>query len=1002
MRKRVFIFLISIIFMLTFLIVPTNQNMYEQVHAAGTMKVGDYVQFGQYLGKPILWRVINIDSKGSPMLFSEKILCIKPYDAAESGIYYRTGSNPYTADEARQKFGSNEWENSNIREWLNSSDTKVTYSTQPPTKAAVSQNAYVDEPGFLSNFSEAERNAIKPVTHKAILAEVDKGKRDGGTEINIYNENIISSVENFETSYYKNVTDKVYLLDIKEFHDYVYKRGFEYTKKPTKEAVNNSEYKYKILDPNTYWYYWLRLPCAKQSSYVRHVDSDNFVYSSNANYYSGGVVPALNLKSGSYISGKGTINDPYIHAESNKSSISAVGVNVNAGGNAVIADSPSNSSKIKQVNAAATMQLGDYVQFGRYLGKPILWRVINIDSNGLPMLFSERILCLKTYDASESGKNGHTRAGSRNPSTAAEFREAYGSNNWRNSNIREWLNSSDVKVKYSTQAPTSSAVHNNPYAEEPGFLSNFSAAERNNILPVTHKTILTDMDKGEKDGGTVKDHIYNENIGDWVQNYDDVYYKNVTDMVYLLDIKELHDYVYKRDFDYVKKPTQEAVNNSKFKLSIINSNTYWYYWLRVACTDDAIGVRHQDSDGFIYSSNASYYSGGIVPALNLKSGSYKSGKGTIDNPYIPDEGNIDKALYAKAYSTVQNAISAKTQKSINAARIAVEALKGTSAYWAVKEFSSKIDTLQQPILVKVNRAIEKAQGSLKQADIDAARAAMDPDLPDKFKASYITTIDELQEKLMSNAISAHNKAVQSGSQGDISAEKALIADLETAADPAIVTWAKNLKNQTGIIQEVVTFKDKNLEKAVRSALNKPTGDLYKSEVQSIAKLNASGMSISDLSGLKYLTNLQQLNLGKDYSKNTFNNISDISALKGLSNLTALWLDGNQISDISALKGLTKLSYLQLDNNNISDLTPLQGLTNLNKLFLSFNKISDISAVKKLTNLTWLYAEGNQISDISSLKALSKLTNINLYNNQIRNAHIIELKKALPKCSFYNQ
>ncbi|WP_341478834.1 leucine-rich repeat domain-containing protein [Clostridium thermarum] len=262
---------------------------------------------------------------------------------------------------------------------------------------------------------------------------------------------------------------------------------------------------------------------------------------------------------------------------------------------------------------------------------------------------------------------------------------------------------------------------------------------------------------------------------------------------------------------------------------------------------------------------------------------------------------------------------------------------------------------------------------MKQADIDAIRTAMDPDLPDKLKNNYLATIQELQESLVGKAIEAHNKAVQSGSYADKYDAQALFADLEKAVDPAVVTWAKNAKNQTDIIQQVVTIKDKNLEKAIRNALNKPTGDLYKSELQSMTSLNGTGMSITDLSSLKYLTNL-----------------------------TDLRLDNNKISDISILKELKNLKYLSLSNNNISDITPLQGLTNLNKLFLNFNKITDISAVKNLTNLTWFYVEGNQIKNISGLHGLTKLTNLNLYNNEIRNLDIIALKKALPKCSFYNQ
>jgi hypothetical protein len=207
----------------------------KKVYAAGTMQIGDYVQFGKYYGKPILWKVINIDADGSPMLYSEKILCVKPFDAAESGKDGRTGSNPYSNDEDRQRYGSNKWENSNIREWLNSNETKVTYTTQAPTNEAVwdGYNDYADEAGFQSNFSESERAARKPVTHKSILAEIDKGEKEGGTEKHQWNYSIDNVVANYDKAYYKNVTDKVYFLDVKELYDYVYKRNLEYRKMPS-------------------------------------------------------------------------------------------------------------------------------------------------------------------------------------------------------------------------------------------------------------------------------------------------------------------------------------------------------------------------------------------------------------------------------------------------------------------------------------------------------------------------------------------------------------------------------------------------------------------------------------------------------------------------------------------------------------------------------------------------------------------------------------------------
>jgi hypothetical protein len=40
----------------------------------------------KYYNEPILWRVINIDKDGDPLLFSEHILCLKAFDSA--GAYH--------------------------------------------------------------------------------------------------------------------------------------------------------------------------------------------------------------------------------------------------------------------------------------------------------------------------------------------------------------------------------------------------------------------------------------------------------------------------------------------------------------------------------------------------------------------------------------------------------------------------------------------------------------------------------------------------------------------------------------------------------------------------------------------------------------------------------------------------------------------------------------------------------------------------------------------------
>jgi hypothetical protein len=296
-------------------------NFQKQAYASSTVKIGDYVQFGKYLNKPILWRVINLEADGTPLLFSEKILCLKPFDVSESGEAGAPGGK-YSTDLLRQEFGSGKWENSNIREWLNSKDTKVTYTTQPPTKAAIYNgfNDYDTEPGFLSNFSEAERNMIKPVTRKFILAIVDKDEKDGGTVFQKTDYIISSCVTNYDNAYYKNLSDQVYLLDIKALHDYVYSRGWEYKKMPTKEAIEESGYKNSTeLSNKKCWYYWSSTPGAEYSHYPRIITNEGSTNMTFAHYSGGGIVPAVNLKSGVITSGEGTIDNPYVlGAESNK------------------------------------------------------------------------------------------------------------------------------------------------------------------------------------------------------------------------------------------------------------------------------------------------------------------------------------------------------------------------------------------------------------------------------------------------------------------------------------------------------------------------------------------------------------------------------------------------------------------------------------------------------------------------------------------------------------
>jgi len=284
----------------------------------------------------------------------------------------------------------------------------------------------------------------------------------------------------------------------------------------------------------------------------------------------------------------------------------------------------------------ANVAVGKYIKFGSYNGQPIVWRVIHKqdidgDTNDDLMLFADRIISLKAFDATGDNAEGRGDAN----------RTSYGSNYWEKSNLREWLNSSADAgaVAWSHQAPDNAHVWSNynEYSVERGFLysgtgGNFTPEDVSKMVTPTHKVILADWDGAgvtsdadiEKDGGTAN-HTYNSTITTAVQNYDSAYYEDIADdKVFLLGIKELYDYVYNNatlgdgTTWYIGKTTAQARSNSEYTSgSLDDDNDPWYYWLRDSYAPNSCNVRHVNADGAVGTDGA--YGGlrGVRPALFL-------------------------------------------------------------------------------------------------------------------------------------------------------------------------------------------------------------------------------------------------------------------------------------------------------------------------------------------------------------------------------------------------
>lgn len=144
----------------------------------------------------------------------------------------------------------------------------------------------------------------------------------------------------------------------------------------------------------------------------------------------------------------------------------------------------------EKAQAETIINIGDYVQMGKYYDEPILWRCVDIDENG-PLMLSDKIISIKPYDS--AGDNTANNSSHGRTYNNGEYRKQFGSDYWSDSNMRSWLNSTATagNVTWLCGNPPPMNLYNN-YASEKGFMAdgNFTSIERNAIKTVTQKSLL--------------------------------------------------------------------------------------------------------------------------------------------------------------------------------------------------------------------------------------------------------------------------------------------------------------------------------------------------------------------------------------------------------------------------------------------------------------------------------------------------------------------------------
>ncbi len=119
----------------------------------------------------------------------------------------------------------------------------------------------------------------------------------------------------------------------------------------------------------------------------------------------------------------------------------------------------------------------------------------------------------------------------------------------------------------------------------------------------------------------------------------------------------------------------------------------------------------------------------------------------------------------------------------------------------------------------------------------------------------------------------------------------------------------------------------------------------------------------------------------------------------LEKVTYLYLSINQLTSVKCLEKLTQLTEVNLTRNQLTDVKGLEKLTQLKELSLIGNQLTEVpKGLEKLTQLKNLYLIGNQLTSVKGLENLDQLKVLSLRNNpDLTKAQIDELKKALPKC-----
>ncbi len=208
-------------------------------------------------------------------------------------------------------------------------------------------------------------------------------------------------------------------------------------------------------------------------------------------------------------------------------------------------------------------------------------------------------------------------------------------------------------------------------------------------------------------------------------------------------------------------------------------------------------------------------------------------------------------------------------------------------------------------------------------------------------------------------------------------------------------------------QDENVIVDKQLQRHInkynlnRENLNTPITKEDLLKVKSLIVVEAKSKGIKDVSGLEYMTNLENLTLEEVKLKNikfisdlrqlksvsiTYGELEDIGPLAELEHIESLSLRNNKISDLSPLSQMKKIKLLDLNSNYIKDIKPLFTAKSLRTLTVANNQISNanLAGIEQLKNVKSLSLSNNGLTNIEHITPMKKLVELDLSKNELEN------------------